>query len=88
MARPEFAGHTEKSIKSIYFHLRKNSSLKFNLVSSEVTLQQMVDYSELVYGEGAQGRVIETSANKLERQKRVIAFFERKVKDLGIVNFR
>ena len=87
VARPEFSGHTEKSLKSIYSHLRYHSSLRFNVMSSEVTLQQVVDYSEVVYGEGAQGRVKGASDNKLGCQKEVIAFFEGKVKELGIVHF-
>ena len=84
---PKFAGHAENSLKHIYSTIRLNSSRKFNLVYSEVTLQKMVDYSELVYGEGAQGKAQGVSANKLGRQKEVIAFFEKKVEELWIVDF-
>ena len=85
--RPEFAGHTKNSLKHIFSNMKISSSLKFNLVSSDVTLQHIADYSELVYGEGAQGRVIGTSVDKLVRQKEVIAFFESKVEKMGIVDF-
>ena len=87
VVKPEFAGHTRNSLKAIYSNIRISSSRKFNVVSSEVTLRQVVDYSELVYGEGAQGQVIGTYDNKLGRQKMVIAFFESKVEELGIVGF-
>ena len=53
VARHGFACHNKNSLKYIYPHLRSKASCKFSLVSSEVTLLQMVDYSELVYGEGA-----------------------------------
>ena len=88
VSRPEFVGHTKNSLAHIFGCLRKHASEKFNLVNSEVTFQQVADYSELVYGEGAQGhRAIGTSATKLVRQKDVIAFFERNLKELGIVGF-
>ena len=87
MARQEFACHNKNSLMLIYSNMRHGASLKFNLEYSEVTLQQVVDYSEQVYGEGAQGKVIGVSANKLKRQMEVIAFFERKVEELGIVDF-
>ena len=44
-------------------------------MSSEVTQQQVADPSQLVYGEGAQGRAKGASAIKMSRQTEVIAFF-------------
>ena len=85
-ARKEFAGHTEHSLKHCYANLKVQ--VKFNLNSSEATLQQVSDHSELVYGEGAQGNAQgRLSSKKLQHQREVIAFFEKKVNELGIVDF-
>ena len=91
VARREFAGHTEASLRKIYLHiLYKNTKLKFGLASSDVTLLHIVEYAEQTYGAGPgslhPGRV-QTSENKLERQRKVIAFFERKVAERGIKGF-
>ena len=56
-------------------------------MSSEVTQQQVADPSQLVYGEGAQGRAKGASAIKMSRQTEVIAFFEGKEEELGIGDF-
>ena len=85
--RQEFAGQTEISLKLLFSKLGYNSNTKFNKVRTEVTLQQIADYSENVYGEGAQGKAKEASSSKLEHQEKVIAFFESKVKELGIMDF-
>ena len=87
VARPEFVGHTKNSLSHIYSTLRSKTSDKLNMESSEVTFQQVADYCESVYGEGAQGKATGISTNKRGRQKDVIAFFERKLKELGIVDF-
>ena len=52
-----------------------------------MTLQLIAEYSEMVNGEGAQGRAKETLSSKVEQQKNVITFFESKVEELGIVDF-
>ena len=87
-ASKEFAGHTKHSLKHIYSNLKTNVKVKLNLLSSEVTLQQVADHSELVYGEGAQGKAQgRLGSKKMQHQSDVIAFFERKLKELGIGNF-
>ena len=45
----------------------------------------MAQYCEAVYGEGGQGGRM--GSKKIQRQTDVIAFFEDKVDELGIVNF-
>ena len=87
-AKKEFTGHTEHSLKHMYSNMKTKVKEKFGLTSSEVTLQQVADHSELVYGEGAQGNAQgKLSWSRLQHQRDVIAFFERKVRELGIVDF-
>ena len=83
----EFAGHTETSMKQLLFNLQKGARKKLNLEKSELSLQYVADYCEQVYGEGAQGRAKRALAVKMKRQKDIIDFFERKIKELGIVDF-
>ena len=87
-ARSEFVGHTENSLKQKYFgHLSTDTKKKFGLKSDEVLPQHIAEYCELVYGKGAMGRAKGgISLNKLNRQTDVIAFFEKRVVDLGLEN--
>ena len=82
-ARAEFAGHTEKSLRNRYFMTMSNGSTR--LKSGEMTPQHVAQYCEAVYGEGGQGGRM--GSKKIQRQTDVIAFFEDKVAELGVVDF-
>ena len=83
--RQEFVGHTEYSLKNIFKQTLKNTKLKFGMDNSTVSLKHLVEYCEQVYEEG--GGRMEANLKKVDRQKEVIAFFERKVAGLGIKDF-
>jgi len=85
--RREFAGHTVTSLKRLLGTFRMGAGRKFGLERSEVTLRNIGDYCELVYGEGSTSRLKLNSKVKLQRQQDVITFFERKVEELGIQDF-
>ena len=88
-ARKEFVGHTDNSLRGLYFNqLRDATKKKLQLASEDVDLHHIVEYCELVYGEEAQGRskprALKTA---LQRQRDVIEFFEEKVAEQGIKVF-
>ena len=86
-ARSEFVGHTENSLKQKYFgHLSSNTKKKFRLQSDKVSPQHIAEYAELVYGEGAMGKA--KGRVDLNRQTAVIDFYEKRVVDLGLENFK
>ena len=88
-ARSEFVGHTVNSLKEKYFGLSSNTKKKFGLTSDEVLPQHIAEYTELVYGKGAIGHAKGgISLNKMNRQTDVIAFFEKRVVELGLKNFK
>ena len=87
--KSEFSGHTDKSLKQIYFKLSSITNIKFGLPSDEVSPQHISKYCELVYGEKDMGQ---TKAGirfqkKMKRQTDVIAYFERRMGDLNLNDF-
>ena len=87
--RKEFVGHTEISLKGLYFKkLRDHAKKKLQLASKDVNLHRIVEYCELVYGEEAQGySMARLNKDKIQRQRDVITFFEGKVAEKGIKDF-
>jgi len=82
--RREFAGQTLNSLRTMYFkNLRVSTRKKFQLENDEVTAQDIMNYCELVYGK-SRARL---GGKTMERQRKVIAFFEKKVDGLGVLNF-
>ena len=85
-ASDEFVGNTESSLRKKYFTtLSKNARLKLGVENSEMTPQHVAQYCEAVYGEGGKGGRM--GSKKIQRQTDVIAFFEDKVAELGVVDF-
>ena len=84
-ARGEFAGHTERSLRNMYFFISKHTRLRFEVQNSEVNPQQIAQYCEEVYVEG--GRKLTVSNSKVQRQNEVIAFFKDKVLVQSIKDF-
>ena len=82
-ARSEFAGHTERSLRVMYLRKPEKTKMKFRMQSKDVTPQHVAEYCELVYGNEATGKVkARLSMKKSQRQKDVIALFERSVAGL------
>ena len=82
-ARSEFAGHTERSLRVMYLRKPEKTMMKFRMQSKDVTPQHVAEYCELVYGVEATGQVkAGLSLKKSQRQKDVIALFERSVAGL------
>ena len=55
------------------------------LPNSEVTTQNIAQYTEEAYGEGGKGGRI--GVKKMQRKKYIIAYFEDKMKELNIEHF-
>ena len=90
-ARSEFAGHTECSLRRMYFaKLCGNSRSKLGLQSDQMTPQHIADYCDSVYGMEATGLSkarASMTKTKSQRQSEVISFFERRMMDLKLENF-
>ena len=84
-ARGEFAGHTERSLRNMYFFISKHTRLRLEVQNSEVNPQHIAQYCEEVYVEG--GRKLTVSNSKVQRQNEVIAFFKNKVLVHSIKDF-
>ena len=84
-ARSEFAGHTERSLRNMYFFISKHTRNRLDVQNSEVNPQHIAQYCEEVYGEG--GRKLTVSKSKMQRQNEVIAFFKNKVLVHSVVDF-
>ena len=82
-SRKEFAGHTEFSLNSVFSKLLFMYTRDGVVDRADVGLQGIAQLCEEVYGRG-EVRMIK---KKLDRQREVIAFFERKVAELGIKDF-
>ena len=90
--KDEFVGYTKLSLRKMYFTvLSKNTRIKFGVENSKITPQHIAQYCETVYGEGGQRRRMDSKKRQRQRQRQrqtdVIAFFEDKVAELGIVDF-
>ena len=83
--KSEFVGHTENSLRNLYMILSGNLRRISGLPNSEVTTQNISQYTEQAYGEGGKGGKI--GMKKMQRKKDVIAFFEDKMMELNIENF-
>ena len=81
--KKEFVGHTEASLKQMCSSMVVNAKRKLDLGVKTLSLNHLVDYAEQVYGEGA-GTL---GAKREDRQRDVIAFFEKNVRELGIKDF-
>ena len=84
-AKKEFAGHTERSLRNMYFFMSKNAKIRLNVLKSEVNPQHIAQYSEEVYGDG--GMKLSVSSSKMQRQREVIAFFMSQVVSQNVVDF-
>ena len=84
-AKKEFAGHTERSLRNMYFFMSKNTKIRLNVQKSEVNPQHIAQYSEEVYGDG--GMKLTVSSSKMQRQREVIAFFMSQVGTEHVVDF-
>ena len=85
-ARSEFAGHTSSSLKSLYFsHLCRGAKSKLGLKMDEMTTKHIAEHCELVpvYGKGGDSE----SSNRMQRQRDIISYFERKVMELNLKRF-
>eukprot|EP00092_Neocalanus_flemingeri_P021267 GFUD01023046.1.p1 GENE.GFUD01023046.1~~GFUD01023046.1.p1 ORF type:complete len:643 (+),score=159.62 GFUD01023046.1:102-2030(+) len=83
--RPEFVGHTQGSLRSIFFaYLFRSTKLHLKLESSEISLKNIADNTNEAYGDKNSRKITE---NVLTRQKQVINYFEQYVKKHGITNF-
>lgn len=83
--RPEFVGHTQGSLRSIFFgYLFKSTKIKNDLDYSQITLKNIADNANVAYSAENSRKV---SDNVLKRQKAVIDYFEQYVKKHGITNF-
>ena len=82
-ARSEFAGHTERSLRHMYFSISKQTRTR--LQKRELSPQNIAQFCEEVYGEG--GGKLTVSSIKLQRQREVIAFFINTVIVHNLVDF-
>lgn len=81
-ARPDFAGHTEQSLKNMYFQeLLSSTRKKLGIQGDEdnVTLRQVAEHTR--------DKQRAWRKNKEKWQQALIAFFERRVDQLGIKSF-
>ena len=87
--RKEFIGHTETSLRGLYFKkLRSSAKKKLQLPYEDVNLHHIVEYCNLVHVEEAQGQSkARLNKDKIQRQRDVITFFEEKVTEKGIKDF-
>ena len=83
-AKKEFAGHTERSLRNMYFFMFKNAKIRLNVQKSEMNPQHIAQYSEEVYGDG--GTKLSVSSSKMLRQREVITFFMSQVFAQNVVN--
>ena len=85
-ARSEFAGHTVSSLRRMYFsHLCRGAQSKLGMNRDEVTPKHIAEYCELVgvFGKGGDSE----SSNRMQRQRDIISYFERKMMELDLKNF-
>ena len=83
--RPEFVGHTYRSLQYMFFStLFKSTKDHVKLEHTEITLRKIADNANEFFSEKKSIKVIETV---LIRQKQVIDYFEQYVKKHGIANF-
>ena len=79
-SRPEFAGHTEQSLKNMYFQELLSSTRKIlGNQDDEVTPRQVAEHTR--------EKNPAWRKNKEKQQQALIAFFEREVDQLGIKGF-
>ena len=84
-ARNEFAGHTERSLRHMYFCISKQTRIRMNIQIIDVRPQHIAQYCKEIYGEG--GIKLSVSSSKKQRQRDVIAFFENKVSLHNLLDF-
>ena len=79
-SRPEFAGHTEQSLKNMYFQELLSSTRKIlGNQDDEVTPRQVAEHTR--------EKNPAWRKNKEKQQQALIAFFEREVDQLDIKGF-
>jgi len=79
-ARPDFAGHTERSLKHMYFQVLMRNTKKGNQGDNDdVTLRQVAEHTR--------DKQPAWRKNKEKWQQALISFFERRVDQLGIKSF-
>ena len=76
-----FSGQTVKSLKASFSIMIRNCRKRKNIKSSEVTLQDIVEYANSVYPDRKMRNPIK------RRQQAVIGYFEESVKKHNIKNF-
>ena len=85
-ARSEFAGHTVNSLRAIYFKRLNITKRKYGLNSDKVSMQCIAQHCELVYGMGTP-KGYANRDDKINRQKEVIAFFDKRMTEMNMKNF-
>ena len=72
----EFSGHTERSLRHLFFsNITKSASKHLNVVKSQLTLRQVAEFAEV----SCRGdNVTEVPQNVLTRQIQIIEYFEKK----------
>ena len=79
-ARADFAGHTEQSLKNMYFQdLLCSTRKQLGAQGDDVGVQEVADH--------VRGHQRTWRKNKEKWQQGLIAFFEKRVDDLGIEDF-
>ena len=72
----EFSGHTERSLRHLFFsNITKSASKHLNVVKSQLTLRQVAEFAEVFYRED---KVRKVSKNVQTRQIQIIEYFEKK----------
>jgi len=85
--RPEFVGHTESSLRNVFFRccdIIKRHERLTNLDNSEVTLRQLAEGANKSFSADQSSKIPQ---RVLSRQKEVIDYFEQYKKKHGITNF-
>jgi len=82
--KSEFAGHTEPSLRNVFFsNIFFRTKQKLNVSSEDITLEMVADFANKAFAEGAR-RIVDS---KLTRQDAVIDYFKNYVKKNCIKNF-
>lgn len=74
----EFTGHTACSLGWIFAKCRKGAKRKYN---REVSLQEVAEYAAVAYQPGKERR---DSVFKVAHKEKIISYFNRTVKELGV----
>ena len=74
----EFTGHTAGSLGRVFAKCRSSAKRKYN---REVSLQEVAEYAATVYQPGRERR---DSVSKVAHKEKIIGYFNRTVKELGV----